>query len=515
VATQPDLCGWTTEASTPTDTDGRFLLSGLYPGWVTIEATHMAGDAAWLAKAIVDVGDDIVALRLPRRPTRRELQLVVKTEDGSHLQCGTWHHVPARGPVGYSDEIALGGDLVRGEVTLPAEPWMQFVMLTDCSWDQARGAIVVGPLGDRGGVLDVVMPKGAQLRGTVRDQFGRPFDDVLLVAYPLYMDGEIEKATAPSPGTTDRARSDGTFRLALAPEARAEIQAHTVKGDVPPLRTGMPSGPLELVGRRMSQVTCQVLHPNGAPARGAIVYARPADMGVGAWQRHATWGDGNVTFLRHMGRSYRLRALMPPSGVEDAAESEILLGDVDEVTLVASGSRALTVRVPGWPRTEPGAASVMNGPLARPHAVWLVAGEARLSGLDARAPLSVYCGPLPDGRIAFRRGIPSSQGEVSLALVASRTIRGTARGMPDAAEPDSVWADTSEFVAQGHVAEDGRFIVRGVPEGTCRVCVVFRLGADRWVGSVQDDGTADRLVVDVKRIAGDALEAWIFPRPGS
>lgn len=520
-ATQPEHGGWSADPSTSTtDADGAFRLSGLFPGWVAIEATYKAGDAAWASKAIVDVEDTVVEVRLPADPARRLLCLVVKTEDGALLREGYWLAVRGPGPAPSGDEVQAPpdsyGDVVRGEATLPAVPSLQYVVLMDSSSDPtaASGSIVVGPLGGRGGTLEVVMPKTVQLRGTLRDQFGEPFREALIVAYPVYRDGAVERAARSSPCATTSVWRDGTFRLDGAPATRIEVGAHTVEGLVESVRMDATSGPVHLVGQRMATATGTVLHPDGRPARDALVYARLAGAGPGAWQAHPVGASGIVTIWRPQGQDHVVRTLLPPTGVEEAAASEIrLAGSLDEVTLAAPGARSLTVRVPDWPREEPGLTWVMNGPRSRPRAAWIIGGVARFEGLPAGSTLSILCTPLLDGRIAFRREVSPSEDEVSLPLVASRTIRGLAHGIPHAAQPESVWADTSEFVAEGHLAEDGRFVVRGVPRGACRVCVVFRLGADRWVGAVRDEGAATCVRVEVQRIGEDALDAWIYPRP--
>lgn len=133
--------------------------------------------------------------------------------------------------------------------------------------------------------------------------------------------------------------------------------------------------------------------------------------------------------------------------------------------------------------------------------------------MNSSAHLAVYCGPLPEGRIAFARGVSASRGDVTLPLTPSRSIQGRALGCPSDAIPDRVWADSSEFEATGLFNSDGSFLIHGIPSGSCRVRVVFRRGPERWTGSIKVEGTNAPATVELQRMDAAAFTAWLAERP--
>jgi hypothetical protein len=247
-----------------------------------------------------------------------------------------------------------------------------------------------------------------------------------------------------------------------------------------------------------------------------VVYARGTDAEAEGWSDVRVERDGAFSVYHYGLGLIRLRVGLSPSGAEDMAATEVTADpsvESEPLVLTAPRSRSLLVRIPDWPVSVPGAARLANGPYSRAQAEWIVGGTARFEGIDPRAPLSVYCGPLPDGRIAFHPDVSKAGAEVTLPLVPSRSIRGRARGFPSDARPDRVWADTSAFEARGHIDSDGSFLVPGVPPGACRVCIVFKRGEEVWAGSVRDAGSAVRVEIKVRQMDESAFAAFVFPRP--
>jgi hypothetical protein len=259
-----------------------------------------------------------------------------------------------------------------------------------------------------------------------------------------------------------------------------------------------------------------VCYREGTPALQARVFARGVDALSPGWSEADVGKDGAFSVYLDEPGAIRLRAGLPPSGVRDMAASEVRLdpqSDRKTVVLTVPSGRSLLVRIPDWPAFVPGAARLTNGPHSPGASEWIVGGVAKFESIDARAPLSVYCGPLPDGRIAFSREIPVSATEIRLPLVASRRIRGRARGFPAGARFDGAWADTRAFTATGRMGPDGRFLIRGVPPGICRVCAVFKRGAKTWAGSTLDAGDQGPVDVEVRRMDEAEFAAWVSSRP--
>ena len=517
-ASQPNLGGWLIdERGTMTGSDGKFALTGLAPGWTTIEVIHRVEESVWASRVTADVGGTMVVARLGAAPSRQRVKLKVRGADGLLLHRGEWHETS--GQVGLLQGV---GEIRGGNSVVPAIPSLQYVELRSSSPDsagKASGPIVIGPLENQGGILEVRLPRAVRIRGTLRDQFSRPIRQALISAYSLYAEkGSRKRARVASPCATAYTRADGSFDLYPLPaDAEIEVRGQRKGVRVSPVRTSTRSGSIFLFGTREEYVSCTVSHPDGQPARNVIVYARPARKNVGApegWEQYSTRSDGTTGFVRPQGVAYVLRSALAPLGVEEARESEAIVpSDVDHVSLTTSRVRSLLVRVPQWPQDDLGIAWIMSGPFSRPRAAWIVGGKAKFEGVPAQSTLSIYCGPTRDGLIAFDPKVSSSKAELSVSLTPSKTVQGIASGFPIEAVPERVWADTSEFVAEGDLVEDGRFTIFGVPSGVCRVCVVFRLGEFRWVGSVEHVDSTERLRVKVRRIDFDALDDWVFPRP--
>lgn len=226
--------------------------------------------------------------------------------------------------------------------------------------------------------------------------------------------------------------------------------------------------------------------------------------------------EGSFAVYSEGSHDIRLRVGLPPLGPEDLAGSEVTVGPETSGPLSLTVSRGvrLRVRVPDWPSHMAGAARIAGGPHSRGKSAWILGNAATFEEVESGERLTVYCGPLPDGRIGFVHEVSPTSGEVSVPLVPSRSIWGRAIGAPPGATPERVWADRTDFEASGQLRPDGRFLIRGVPPGPCRICVVFRVGQDLWAGAQMDEGSADPAFVEVSSMEGAAFAEWLAQRPG-
>ncbi len=515
--TQSEQWGWVEDShEAVTDSLGAFRLAGLFPGLVSLHATLHDGDAVWVGDATADAGAIDAEVRLAAEPTRRRVRLLVTGADRLPVAWARWDAEDGL----YIPEwrSSSHGLVENGEFDLVADPDVQWVTIEfprDKDGAIAWAPMIVGPLGARGGNLEVVARRGVALTGTVRDEQGKPMGHVDVFVKPLFHDGEGEREVS-HPLLLEFSDSEGHFRLERVPSGRVEISA--MKEDWSfdgGGRVTAPSGPIDFVGHPRRHVKGSVRHTDGTPAPEAVVYARGVDPAPKEWVRGDVGRDGNFTVYDQRG-AVRLRAGLSPTAPEDMGASEVEVNagaDPATVVLTVPTSRDLRVRIPGWPAAATEAARLVNGPYSRGDSEWVVGGIARFDGIDPRAPLSFYGGPLPDGRIAFSPDLSQSGAEATLPLVPSRSIHGRARGFPADARPDSVWADTSAFEARGEVDADGTFLVRGVPIGGCRVCIVFRRGEEAWAGSIGDTGSADPVDVEVRPMDETALSAWRVARP--
>lgn len=522
---QPEQWGWIEEShETVTDGFGAFRLSGYFPSLVSLRATFRDGDGVWEAESKALAGSLDAEVRVPEDPKRRRVRLLVKGPDGRPVPMARWDAEDGLSiPYG---RASSHGFLESGVADLPADPDVQWVTIAYPRGEDGKplpwATTVVGPLETRAGDLEVTMPRSRSITGTVRDDRGNPMPDVTVFAKPLIPVGGSERPVSKGwlMSGTDR---NGKFEIEGVPPGKVEVSPfkQNWKFDgfekwrdegVSNLTT--PAGPIDFSGTKQRLIDGWVRHADGTPAPEAAVYVLGGNDEKEGWTRVLVGRDGSFSEPYYHFRLIRLRAGLSPSGPEDMAASEVSRRPgVWPVVFTVPASRSLLVHVPEWPASVPGAARLVNGPYSRGKWAWILDGTARFDGIDSRAPLSCYCGPLPDGRIAFSRDLSAAGPEATVPLVPSRSIRGRARGFPADASSQRVWADTSEFEATGRVEADGTFLVRGVPPGPCRVCVVFTRGEASWAGFARDAGSTDPVEVELRRMDEAELEALTTPRP--
>ncbi len=509
---QPGQWGWVEGThEVVTDPLGRFEIPGLCPGWVTLRAVRHEGDGVWVSEEIVAAGRADATVRLPAEPTRRRLTLIVRGADGAPVAAALCDS---------QGGTSLVPSLVNGRVELPADPGIQWISISHPRGEDNRrlpwAPIVVGPLGARGGVLEVVMPEGVTLSGTVRDEHGRPLPATRVGVRSLFTDGGIEQSAVE--GSFAVSDAEGRFEVSRVPPGRVEVQPRKEGWDASAIRTSAPTSPLDFVMLRQPRVRGTIRYSDGTPAPKAVLYWRATGAVTDRWMAEHVRPDGHFSVWTLDRGAIQLRAGLRPSGVADLAASELTVepGPASEaiVLTVPRGPR-LRVRVEGWPHFEAGAVRVTNGSTSRGTSAWILGDTATFEEVDPRLPVAVYGGPLPDGRIAYATGISPTDVRVTVPLIASLTIRGRARGFPPEARLVWAWADTEAFAAPGTLGPAGEFMIRGIPPGLCRVRVAFWWGKEWWAGSVRNVNPAVPVPLDVEVQEMDeaAFSDWLADRP--
>lgn len=514
--TQSEQLGWIVDSyESTTDSGGTFRLSGLHPGLVDLQATLHDGESVWSAEVLAQAGSTNADIRLQAEPTRRRIRVMARGADGRAIARARWDL--AVGWFGEGRKRTPIGDVENGEFVLPADADVQYVTISrpigKDGIDLPLATTVVGPLGARGGDLEVVMPSGVTISGTVRDDRGFPMQDVLVCAKPLFMAGEAEQAVWKG-WLHSRTDAEGRFHVDGVPLGRVEAAPYREGWFAEPVRSSAPSDRLDFVMHPLRWLHGSVRHADGTRARDAVVYL--GGEGAEDWTLVHVREDGNFSVSYFAPRKFRLRAGLAPSAVEDMAASEVAARpgvDSDPIVLTVPNGRGIRVRIAEWPESAIGVARLSNGPNSPGRLVWVLGNTATFEGVDPSAPLSFYCGPLPDGRIAFSSGLSTAGAEAIVPLVPSRSIQGRALGFPSNSRPDRAWAESGAFQAPGRMGLDGTFVIRGVPPGACRVCVVFRRGEEVWAGCAEDGGSTVPVDVRLRQMDEASFAAWLRGRP--
>ena len=185
-----------------------------------------------------------------------------------------------------------------------------------------------------------------------------------------------------------------------------------------------------------------------------------------------------------------------PFGHRDGTAVGVRPGATDVVLRVDRGVD-LAVKVENWPadagRIE--ATLVSEGNLVSPiEATVDRDGTLTVRGVRPGTAYTLWIPPVGDGLSLLVEHLKPTIEPIAVRLVPGKTIRGRLR-LPPGARDAAVWAERLMLTsaARGEVDEDGRFEIRGLPDGDWEVKAQARRGGKTWAGSARAraGGTVD------------------------
>jgi hypothetical protein len=138
---------------------------------------------------------------------------------------------------------------------------------------------------------------------------------------------------------------------------------------------------------------------------------------------------------------------------------------VGEVTLVADSGLEVIVKVPRVGPHESLYGTVVfegTGKTVRRHSF---GGRIRIAGLTENDRITLFIGPLGDGHCLLRRGLVPGAGEIEAEFVPGKTITGRVLA-PEGATKTGAFAMVFGNRINARAGEDGRLVIRGLPDGT-------------------------------------------------
>jgi hypothetical protein len=127
-------------------------------------------------------------------------------------------------------------------------------------------------------------------------------------------------------------------------------------------------------------------------------------------------------------------------------------------------------------------------------------GVAEFEGLTASGRYRLALGPTEDDTVAYREDVRPADGEVRVRLVQGKALTGRILA-PEGAKDFDARVDDGPLLWGGDVGSDGRFEVRGVPEGTWIVQVRAQVG-DRTLYGVARVATGSPTDIRVRDLGG-------------
>jgi hypothetical protein len=140
---------------------------------------------------------------------------------------------------------------------------------------------------------------------------------------------------------------------------------------------------------------------------------------------------------------------------------------VGEVTLVADSGLEVIVKVPRVGPHESLYGTVVfegTGKTVRRHSF---GGRIRIAGLTENDRITLFIGPLGDGHCLLRRGLVPGAGEIEAEFVPGKTITGRVLA-PEGATKTGAFAMVFGNRINARAGEDGRLVIRGLPDGRGR-----------------------------------------------
>jgi hypothetical protein len=218
-----------------------------------------------------------------------------------------------------------------------------------------------------------------------------------------------------------------------------------------------------------------VVDPHGAPVPGArVVLQRRGDPDT---ERERTDDRGRFQFDRLAAGDVELRVSL--DGPEPPPDAPVVTATPGggTVTITIDPGLILRAKVDGWGDRDNSVIVgcpwfVEDGEKPVLHAGSHRAGRLSFTGLPRGRTGTIVFGPLNGGFLAFRPGVATDAGEVTVSLVRGATLSGRIRlpdGVPDQAAEPRVWAEVIGVGVAGRYAGRGRWLVEGVPESTWTV----------------------------------------------
>jgi len=455
-------------------------------------------------------------------PPERTVSGVVRDGEGRPVRGASVTAIPlpaAGAPYGGHGSALAGedgafriGQLGAGGYRLDTGPPPEFV-LPEPAFVQA---------GERGVRINV--HRGLDVEVLVTDPAGAPLSGVSVRALrwdERRLDGEARVARALT-GRDGRATLVGLerqrpCRLSVVPPWGHHGALH--EGRVLP--NWMPKNTtiaLELT----RTVRGRVLDPSGTPVHGVRVELR--EIGSTRW-RYANTSDrsGDFAFPAPGDAPVFVRASMGSPrtssdlasgrfandvGVRNSREVE-WQPDAGPIELQIDSGVTIRVKIAGWPRTgavheatlveEAEAGSETRAPIS-------AQGEVEFHHAVPEAKYTLSVGPLPDGRVAYVRGLRGRSAPHQVVMEPGGVIRGRLRAPSDCGEVTLLLTGPGLHL-EGRIENDGSYAIRGVPPG------VWRVEARGVELAVTPEGGVRRVWrADERAAAGDTLDMELRER---
>ncbi len=452
------------------DEQGRFELSGLRPGAVTLHF-HVEGLEAPFAVRELEAGARDVRLRLPPPPLRG-LTLDVRDPDGARVPFVAYTRLG--GPDGQGEH----GGRVAGLLRLSAFAGTAYVLVSGARGADAQplnlAPRLVGPLTSDGATHVVRLTPGLVLAGRVLDPAGRPLEGARVTAADRL-------PVAPGvPGLGDLARGDvstlsgpdGRFLLPGLDPGPYDLTLLPPPGRwEPPLPGTAEAGRTDLELRLLAlhRVVLSVRDPEGRPVPGAVVRCF-SGQGRASQQEADARGEASLDVAPQAVE--RLEALPPPGRrdldpVERAGPLEA--GPALALTLSARRGLAGTV-VDESGRPVPGATVLAKGEDdgVAGRTTTDATGRFRLAHVSGRADrIHVERRHGEELEVAAEALGPGPQ-ELILTLRRARTLRVAVDGVPRQSTVSGFLSEDGgarQRIYDDGLDEDGLLVFRGVPPG--------------------------------------------------
>ncbi len=343
----------------------------------------------------------------------------------------------------------------------------------------ASGASAVVAAGDDSVVISLHDAAAVSVR--VLDEGGRPIAGAAVRAYVGERRDAPRRAwgeSRPGAGTTSE---DGVVLLsALTPGEvhHLEIDPPESRLDLRPYVAGAWTAHDDTVRLPRSWIVKGTVHDrDGHPVAGAGVSAKK-DVPMWDWETATTAADGSFQIGRLADENVVLFVTQSRSDFPDHGERHRVKAGGPDVSIELDVGVDVVVRVENWPKNLDGHEALLT-PNARDGTSRGLRqkigmdGVARFRGLRAADVLVLFIESLPDESCAYLAGVRANGSEVRVRLQPGKVVSGRVVA-PEGSSPPSVYLQGPGLFLSPRVASDGRFEVRGVPDGEWELsCVSY------------------------------------------